>query len=48
MRVFSGLYQLEDRFHDDPGFASTATGSTHLEEAVVCFIEGVVKEYSMS
>ncbi len=28
---------LDDRFTADPGFASTATGLTQLEEAVVCF-----------
>ena len=36
-RVFADVYQLDDRFHDDPGFTSTGTGSTQFEEAVVCF-----------
>ena len=35
--VIADLQQLDDRFTADPGFASTATGSTQLEEAVVCF-----------
>ena len=36
-RVFTDVYQLEDRFLADPGVASTATGSFQLKEAVVCF-----------
>ena len=37
MRVFAYLQQMEDYFHDDPGFDSNATGLTHLEEAIVRF-----------
>ena len=37
VRVLEDLYQLDGRFTADPGFASTATGSTQLGEAVVCF-----------
>ena len=36
-RVFAGTEQLGDRFPADPGVASTATGSSQLKEAVVCF-----------
>jgi len=36
-RVFAGTEQLDDRFPADPGVASTATGSSQLKEAVVCF-----------
>ena len=36
-RFFAGTEQLDDRFPADPGVASTATGSSQLKEAVVCF-----------